>query len=151
MIKITILKLDHQGNEVFRYGGKIQMLTEDKIVLEAYFSAYDIEFHGMTFNKGDRFLETFYFHRWYNIYEIRDRDNGRLKGWYCNVGYPAELDGDVVSYRDLALDLLVFPDGRQLVLDEDEFEALPISLADRQSAISALKELQVKFKREGEG
>lgn len=147
MKKITICKLDHQGKEVFRYGGKIQLLTEDKIVLETHFSAYDIEFHGMTFNEGDLFLETFYFHRWYNIYEIHDRENGCLKGWYCNVGYPAELDGDVVSYRDLALDLLVFPDGHQLVLDEDEFEVLPISSADRQSAISALKELQVKFKR----
>ena len=29
-----------------------------------------------------------------------------------------------IRYVDLALDLLVFPDGRQLVLDEDEFEAL---------------------------
>jgi predicted RNA-binding protein associated with RNAse of E/G family len=151
MKKITICKLDHQGNEVFRYGGEIQLLTDKKIIVETQFMANDLEFHGMTFNNGDPFLETFYFDRWYNIFEIHDRGNGRLKGWYCNVGYPAEINGDVVSYRDLALDLLVFPGGRQIVLDEDEFEALPISLADKQRAISALRELQIKFKRDGEG
>jgi len=147
MKNITVLKLDHQGNEVTRYGGEVQSLTGDKVVIETRFMADDLEFHGMTFGKGDLFLETFYFDRWYNIFEVHDRGNGNLKGWYCNLGYPAEIDGAVVSYRDLALDLLVFPDGRQLVLDEDEFEALPIPLADKQSVISALRELQIKFKR----
>ena len=43
---------------------------------------------------------------------------------------------------DLALDLLVFPDGRQLVLDEDEFEALQPDAALRAAAQSALDELK---------
>ena len=55
------------------------------------------------------------------------------------------MDGGVVSYRDLALDLLVFPDGKQIVLDEDEFEALQIPQADKDEAIAALRELQLKF------
>jgi hypothetical protein len=46
----------------------------------------------------------------------------------------------------LALDLLVFPDGRQIVLDEDEFNALPLSEAERQSALAALAELQALFR-----
>ena len=50
-----------------------------------------------------------------------------LRGWYCNIGKPALLDGDCLSYVDLALDLLVFPDGRQFVLDEDEFLRLDLS------------------------
>jgi predicted RNA-binding protein associated with RNAse of E/G family len=61
------------------------------------------------------------------------------------------MDGDVVSYRDLALDLLVFPDGKQIVLDEDEFEVLQIPQADKENAVAALRELQFKFKEEGSG
>ena len=65
-----------------------------------------------------------------------------LRGWYCNVGKPALLDGDCLSYVDLALDLLVFPDGRQVVLDEDEFLNLDLSPVDRQQALAALEELK---------
>ncbi len=45
------------------------------------------------------------------------------------------LDGDCLSYVDLALDLLVFPDGRQFVLDEDEFLKLDLSPADRAAGV----------------
>jgi predicted RNA-binding protein associated with RNAse of E/G family len=51
-----------------------------------------------------------------------------------------------ISYVDLALDLLVFPDGRQLVLDEDEFAALDLNASTITSAHAALEELKVIFK-----
>ena len=47
-----------------------------------------------------------------------------------------------MSYVDLALDLLVYPDGRQLVLDEDEFQALSLDTATHVKAQAALNELQ---------
>jgi len=74
--------------------------------------------------RGDRFLETYYAKYWYNIYEIRDKEDGNLKGWYCNVAYPAEISEELIAFSDLALDLVVYPDGRQVVLDEEEFQAL---------------------------
>ena len=55
---------------------------------------------------------------------------------------PVEICGDYIAYDDLALDLLVFPDGRQLVLDEDEFESLKLSAADGQNARAGLLELK---------
>jgi len=151
MKKLTIVKLDYQGREVTRYPGEVLSHTHSKIVLETHFAGDDIDVAGLVLRVGDSFHETFYFRRWYNIFEIYDGGTKRIKGWYCNVGYPAEMDGDVVSYRDLALDLLVFPDGKQIVLDEDEFEDLPIPLKVKKDAIAALRELQVKFKREGAG
>ena len=60
---------------------------------------------------------------------------------------PAEIRGDVLSYVDLALDLLVFPDGRQLVLDEDEFNNLDLNPTDKAQALAALAELQQQFAR----
>jgi hypothetical protein len=42
--------------------------------------------------------------------------------------------------------LLVYPDGRQLVLDEDEFAELELSEADQQQARRALGELQALFR-----
>jgi uncharacterized protein len=102
----------------------------------------------MPLRRGDRFVETYFTERWYNIYEIHAREDDSLRGWYCNIGKPALLDGDCLSYVDLALDLLVFPDGRQVVLDEDEFLELDLPATDRQHALAALDELKHLFNPE---
>ena len=99
--------------------------------------------------QNDRFVETFYTNRWYNIFEIHDRDDDSLKGWYCNVGYPAIWDApDVISYVDLALDLWVTPVGVQTVLDEDEFGALELDELTRTRALNALAELRTIFEQD---
>jgi len=73
-------------------------------------------------------VEVYYTDRFYNIFEIHDRDDRYLKGWYCNVGPPAVMEADNrLSYVDLALDLWVVPDGVQTELDEDEFAALDLA------------------------
>jgi len=51
-----------------------------------------------------------------------------------------------VSYVDLALDLWIAADGKQTVLDEDEFDALALNVKDREAARMALAELQDLFK-----
>ena len=98
---------------------------------------------GIDLVTGDRFIETYFTDRWYNIFEIHDRDDDRLKGWYCNIGQPIVLESDrEISYVDLALDLWVTPDGTQTVLDEDEFTALDLDKETRSKARAALEELQ---------
>jgi protein associated with RNAse G/E len=97
--------------------------------------------------KGDRFVEYYYSDRWYNIFEIYDRDDGKVKGWYCNVGMPAVFDDEIVSYVDLALDLWVSVDGTQTVLDEDEFEELDLSGELRKGALQGLTELKLHFEK----
>ena len=143
-----MLKLDAQGRETWRYHGELVQSLEDRVVLQAHFDREDRIFHGMPLCRGDRFLETYFTDRWYNIYEIHSRDDDSLRGWYCNIGKPALLDGDCLSYVDLALDLLVFPDGRQFVLDEDEFLNLDLSTSDREQALAALEELKRVFDHE---
>ncbi len=65
-----------------------------------------------------------------------------IKGWYCNVCYPPEIVDGEIRYVDLALDLLVYPDGTQQVLDEDEFESLNLPPEVEEQALRALEELK---------
>jgi len=145
MGSITVLKLNLAGQETWRYTGRVLERHADRIVLEAHFNRDDIPFHGILLRRGDRFVETFYSDRWYNVFEMHDCDDDRLKGWYCNIGRPADIGEETVSYIDLALDLLVYPDGRQLVLDEDEFGELALSPEVFRQARQALEELQTSF------
>ncbi len=143
--RVNVLKLDLDGRVTWRYQGELLEHDGGRLVLQAYFDRDDMLFHGMPFCRGDLFIETWYTDRWYNIFEIHAREDGRLRGWYCNIGYPAKWEESTLSYIDLALDLLVFPDGKQLVLDQDEFEALNLSVQDRRQALAALDELQHEF------
>jgi uncharacterized protein len=142
MTQINVIKLNYERKETWRYSARVVERGRDYIHLEAFFDRQDTDVHGMLLKTGDRFLETFYTDRWYNIFEIYDRDDKSIKGWYCNIGYPAELKNDSLSYIDLELDLVVFPDGKQLVLDEDEFNALPLTDKELRQAKAALAELQ---------
>ncbi len=147
--KITVIKLNPQNQETWRYQGTVLVNRGNIIIIEAYFDREDREFHGLFLGKGDRFVELYFSDEWFNIFEIHDRLDDRLKGWYCNVTQPAEFDGDTIRYIDLALDLLVFPDGRQLVLDENEFDELIIEQDIRQAARMSLRKLQQFFSKPG--
>jgi predicted RNA-binding protein associated with RNAse of E/G family len=94
----------------------------------------------------DRWTEYFFADRWYNIFEIRAGD-GSLKGWYCNITRPARIGPDEVTAEDLALDLWVTRGGDMQVLDEEEFAALSLSSAERETARKALADLQDRVTR----
>ena len=142
MKDITVLKRGLNGEVTWQYEGRVLKRESNHVVLRAYFNRDDMPFMGVVLKRGDRFVETFYTDRWYNVFEIFDRDNGEFKGWYCNIGYPAVLEKDTVSYIDLALDLWVAADGTQTVLDENEFLELRIDVMTRAQAVSALEELK---------
>ena len=143
---VIVIKQNTEGVETWRYDGRILKQSPDMVLLEAFFNRSDLTFHNILLKQHDRFLELYFSNRWYNIFEIYDRDNGQLKGWYCNVTHPAEVRDGYISYVDLALDLLVYPDGRQLVLDEDEFDVLEISEEQKKQALHALEELKSVFR-----
>lgn len=141
-MKITVLKKNLAGEVTWQYEGRLIRIEPNAVILEAFFNRPDMPFMDVILKKDDRFVETFYTDRWYNIFEIYDRDDGRLKGWYCNIGKPAVLEDGTISYVDLALDLWVSSDGRQTVLDEDEFQELKLDDNTRQNALAGLKNLR---------
>jgi protein associated with RNAse G/E len=146
---ITIQKKDEAGQVTWEYHGEVLKRGTDFVTLEARFNREDTPFQGIVLKQNDRFVETFYTERWYNIFEIHDREDGSLKGWYCNVARPAVWEtAEVLSYVDLALDLWVSAEGQQVVLDEDEFEALKLEASLRQRALEALEELRAVFNAE---
>ena len=147
MDEIWVIKKNILGEETWRYSGKVLQRQENSLLVEAFFNRPDMLFHGMLLGQGDRFVELYFNDRWYNIFEIHDRETDILKGWYCNVSFPVDFSQGDIAYVDLALDLLVFPDGRQLVLDEDEFSILDISDEMRKNARQGLGDLIEIFKR----
>ncbi|MDR3578000.1 MAG: DUF402 domain-containing protein [Anaerolineaceae bacterium] len=145
MEAIDVIKQNPQGQETLRYSGHVLSCHTDRVILEALFNRDELPLDQLILHRGDRFVELYFSDRWYNIFEIHDLSDDRIKCWYCNVSYPAEISERAVSYRDLALDLLVYPDGRQVVLDEDEFAELNINESIREMARTALGELQQLF------
>jgi len=144
--KIIVDKLNPQGELKWRYEGEVVARGEDWLTLEAFFDRDDAPFMGIVLKRGDRFVETYYANRGYNIYEIFDRDDDALKGYYCNISRPARFADKRVEYADLFLDLWVSADGTQTVLDEDEFLAADLDEETRRFARDSLAELQLLFK-----
>ena len=143
---ITVIKRNFQGEETWRYTGSLTRRAGTVLHLEAPFIGPETPFMGMFIKHGERYVEVYYTDRWYNIFEIYDRDDGALKGYYCNVTRPARFADGRVEYVDLFLDLWVSADGTQTVLDEDEFLAAELDESTRRMAREALMELQALFK-----
>ncbi|MEX0788250.1 MAG: DUF402 domain-containing protein [Anaerolineales bacterium] len=138
---LTVHKLDAHGREVFRYPARLFQAAADRIVLEAEYGREAVDVGGLRMEPGDRFVETFYFDRWYNVFAVYAGAGRQLRGWYANVTRPARLQGSEVYAEDLALDLAVTPERSWMVLDREEFDALEIPSADRERAERALAEL----------
>jgi protein associated with RNAse G/E len=143
--RIKVQKKNPSGEVTYEYEGTLLSRDEHIIVLEALFDRADMPFMEVVFKTGDRFVEYYYTDRWYNIFAVHDRDDGKLKGWYCNIGQPAVSEDGIVSYIDLALDLWVSTSGQQSVLDKDEFEALNLEEELRVGALRGLEELKQLF------
>jgi predicted RNA-binding protein associated with RNAse of E/G family len=66
--------------------------------------------------------KTYFFTEPFNLLKFCDQD-GTLLGHYSDIGQPViQLTPDTFQMTDLYLDIWLFPDGRLLELDWDEFE-----------------------------
>ena len=83
----------------------------------------------LTFMNGDVLDEYFALDRPYNAFAIY-RASGDFAGWYCNVTHPTTVVGNEIHWYDLYLDVIVYPDGGTLVLDEDELEESGLAHSD---------------------
>lgn len=127
---VTVVKLNPQGEEKTHYSGNIVEQDAQHVVIQARWTRKQHDLGYIVFEPGDRFTEYYYTHRWYNIFAIATED-GKRKGWYCNVAEPAMIQAERIEQVDLLLDVWVDPDGTPLVLDEDEFAA-DTTLTDEQ-------------------
>ena len=140
---VHVRKLRPDGSQAYSWDGSVLRCDEQGIVLQAEFNVPLRELGYVTLRQGDVFIEFYYWDRWFNVFQVSQPD-GALKGWYANLGRPAELDAatGVLSYVDLALDVWANPDNSHLVLDEDELaellEAFPELRADAEQGTADL-------------
>ena len=122
---LHVRKLKPDRTLDYAWNGHVLRCDASGIVLRAEFNIDIVERDFATFRRGDVFVEFYYFDRWYNVFQVSAPD-GTLKGWYGNVGRPAELEAAAgeLHYVDLALDIWASPNGDFVVLDQDEFDAL---------------------------
>lgn len=142
MSAFTVIKCDQDGREVLRYDGTLVQRGETWVCVRALFNFDDRELGYITLKRGDVFVEWFYSDRWYNVFRINDRDTHALKGFYCNLARPAHLYEHSVRQDDLALDLFVYPDGRTLFLDREDYDALPLEAHERDHVARAVHQLE---------
>jgi len=139
---VTVVKRDWQGREVVRWTGRAVHIDADEILVEARFARSTLRLPYLTLAQGDRMLELYYTRRWYNVFAIYAGESSQLKGWYCNIARPVRMHGSLIESDDLALDLFISPEGKTLLLDEEEFAALALSPDDRAQAAAGLADLQ---------
>jgi predicted RNA-binding protein associated with RNAse of E/G family len=142
--EVTVLKLDPEGREIWRWRGHVVACGETCVRIEARFSAKVRDLGYVVFRRGDRFVEWYYSDRWYNIFEVHDAADDSIKGWYCNINRPARFGAGVIEHEDLALDLFVHPDGRIVLDDEDEFAARALDAEDREAGLAAAAQLRAE-------
>ena len=70
--RIVVHKLDEQGKEVWRYEGSLLDRSPTHLILEANYNNREVEVGEIHLGRGDRFVETFYTDRWYNIFKNLD-------------------------------------------------------------------------------
>ena len=138
---VTIRKLNLNHDLMWSYTGHVLERTPTYIRLEARFNRPTTDYGYAVFEQNDRFIEHFYADRWYNIFEIHSVQDDHLKGWYCNIVKPALFSADEIAQVDLALDVWIAPDGSYQVLDQAEFDALPLDADTRRQANAALDTL----------
>lgn len=140
--RVTVTKLDHTGRDLFTYYGTLVSHDKSQVTVRCLWDRLPpVTVGGLRIETGDILVEHFYREHRFNIFVVYNAAGG-LKGWYCNIAEAVALSNETVRWRDLALDLVVLPDGSQVVLDEDEFEALKPSDELRRQAAEALDELR---------
>src|SRR5450432_1523424 len=89
-LPVTVCKINPDGRER-HYPSHLIAQNATSAMLEGPFTAQTFDAGYVVFRFGDRCVEWFYADRWYNILELHDVTDDRLKGWYCNIARPAVI------------------------------------------------------------
>jgi len=120
--RILVRTHKYDGAEHRRWFAEVIKYESPLIVLDAQFDQ-DIQ-HDLlgTIASGTLSTEFYWLDRWYNVFRFSEPDRS-LKSFYCNINMPPVFDGEILSYVDLDIDVLVEPDFSYRVLDLEDFEA----------------------------
>jgi len=132
----------HAGSEkIYSWSGQVLSETLNMRRLNAWFNGNPGYVGKVLLEPGDRFVETYFTDRWYNFFQIYAGQSDVLKCFYFNLSRPAVFYEDRIEWEDLALDLIVYPDGQKELIDQDEFARLNIDEKTRQICWQTLTDL----------
>ncbi len=95
---------------------------DDVVVI--YRMPSDVQLEDLLLRKGTISLGYFWHDRPYNVYHWIDAQQDTV-ALYFNIADSTRISEQTIEWRDLAVDVLITPDGRCRVLDEDE---LPVDI-----------------------
>jgi protein associated with RNAse G/E len=145
---VTITKLDYAGQPRASYPGEVVFRDEQMVVVRCTWTRAGVfDLGAFALEQGDIFVEYYYRAEGFNIFKVYSA-SGILKGWYCNLTATAEIADGQIRWRDLELDLLMTPDGREILADEPEFEARHPSATLRAQVMAGLVTLR-RWRSEG--
>lgn len=101
--------------------GHLLRRNSERILLEGFFDA-DVSHPDLgLIRNGTRSVESFFADRWYNHFAFYE-PAGDFRNHYINISMPPEIGDASVDYVDLDIDIIIWPDGRVDLLDQEEFE-----------------------------
>lgn len=116
-IYVQSYKHDGQLHRTWAMGMVIENSSEQVVVVTN--KSWVVESDGRTWLTREPAIWFFYPNLWFNICAMIRRDGIY---YYCNLASPVLFDGEALKYIDYDLDYKLLPDGRFMLLDEDEYE-----------------------------
>jgi protein associated with RNAse G/E len=116
IIRIESFKHDHSLHRIWDKTTLIH--SSDAVVIGGNDRVKVTEADGREWRTREPAICTFGRGQWFNTIAMI-RDDGIY--YYCNIGSPFSLKGNLLSYIDYDLDVKVFPDMTYTILDEEEF------------------------------
>ena len=85
---IKVLKRNLKDEIAWQYEGQVLRREPNVVVLEAFFNRPDMPFMDVTLKANDRFVETFYTDRWYNILRFMIVTTASVRGGTATFAGP---------------------------------------------------------------
>jgi protein associated with RNAse G/E len=120
VVRVCALKFD--GRVHREWQARLVAQDDSRVVVEGVFEEEIRHPQLGLIAPGTLSTEYYWTDRWYSVFRFRE-PSGALRNYYCNINLPAKFDGNLLTFVDLDIDLLVAPDFSRRVLDEDEFAA----------------------------
>lgn len=116
----TVDSLCIDGTRKRSWSCTVLQADEGSLILEGVFE-HDVEHRDLgVIARGTRSVEYFPAGKWFSVF-IFYRPDGQLRNFYCNICLPIKVIEDRIEMVDLDIDIVVWPDGRVQVLDEDDY------------------------------
>ena len=147
--RFLVVLLKFTGETRHFWEASLERLDDEIVILRAVANK-ELPFKEVAIHPGDLLLQYFPRSEWFYIQEYLT-PSGRVKGWYCNIATPPQVQGSTITVRDLIVDIFVSRDGTYKVLDLEELEEQKGLLqADVIEKIHQAKEKLIQMIEKGE-